>query len=155
MKQIITISMEMQENKEKVELKFQAGINTLGGAITEEVANKIHEKIADITKIVSDAIERDVNQKEEKVTSEMKGFLNFLDEMANIEEEIVSETEEFLNFLDKMANIEEKKRETYEKATDEEKKKIDEFEKGLKKLDTINEKLDYTLDAIVKEILDK
>lgn len=132
MKQIITISMEMKENKEKVELKFQAGINTLGGAITEEVANKIHEKIADITQIVSDAIEKDVNQKEEEVASEIDGFLNF---------------------LDKMANIEEKKRETYERATDEEKKKIDEFEKGLEKLDTIDEKLDYTLDAILKEIL--
>lgn len=134
MKQIITISMEMKENKEKVELKFQAGINTLGGAITEEVANKIHEKIADITQIVSDAIEKDVNQKEEEITSEIDGFLNFLDEMANIEE---------------------KKRETYEKATDKEKKKIDEFEEGLKKLDTVKEKLDYTLDAILKEILDR
>ena len=134
MKQIITISMEMKENEEKVELKFQAGINTLGGAITEEVANKIHEKIADITKIVSDAIEKDVNQKEEEVTSDMEGLLKFLDEMANIEQ---------------------KKKETYEKATDEEKKKIDEFEEGLKKLDTVKEKLDYTLDAILKEILDK
>ena len=132
MKQIITISMEMKENKEKVELKFQAGINTLGGAITEEVANKIHEKIADITQIVSDAIEKDVNQKEEEVTSEMEGFLNLLDELADIEK---------------------KKRETYEKATDKEKKKIDEFEKGLEKLNTIEEKLDYTLDAILKEIL--
>ena len=132
MKQIITISMEMKENKEKVELKFQAGINTLGGAITEEVASKIHEKIADITQIVSDAIEKDVNQKEEEVTSEMEGFLNLLDELADIEK---------------------KKRETYEKATDKEKKKIDEFEKGLEKLDTIEEKLDYTLDAILKEIL--
>ena len=93
----------MKENEEKVELKFQAGINTLGGAITEEVANKIHEKIADITQIVSDAIEKDVNKKEEEVASEMEGFLNFLEEMTNIEE---------------------KKRETYEKATDEEKKKI-------------------------------
>ena len=134
MKQIITISMEMKENEEKVELKFQAGINTLGGAITEEVANKIHEKIADITKIVSDAIEKDVNQKEEEVTSDMEGLLKFLDEMANIEQ---------------------KKKETYEKATNEEKKKIDEFEEGLKKLDTVKEKLDYTLDAILKEILDK
>ena len=132
MKQIITISMEMKENKEKVELKFQAGINTLGGAITEEVANKIHEKIADITQIVSDAIEKDVNQKEEEITSE---------------------TEKFLNLLDELADIEKKKRETYEKATDKEKKKIDEFEKGLEKLDTIDEKLDYTLDAILKEIL--
>ena len=132
MKQIITISMEMKENKEKVELKFQAGINTLGGAITEEVANKIHEKIADITQMVSDAIEKDVNQKEEEVTSEMEGFLNLLDELADIEK---------------------KKKETYEKATDEEKKKIDKFEEGLEKLDTIEEKLDYTLDAILKEIL--
>ena len=132
MKQIITISMEMKENKEKVELKFQAGINTLGGAITEEVANKIHEKIADITKIVSDAIEKDVNQKEEEVTSEMEGFLNLLDELADIEKT---------------------KRKIYKRATGEEKKKIDEFEKGLEKLDTIEEKLDYTLDAILKEIL--
>ena len=132
MKQIITISMEMKENKEKVELKFQAGINTLGGAITEEVANKIHEKIADITQIVSDAIEEDMNKKEEEVTSEMEGFLNLLDELADIEK---------------------KKKETYEKASDKDKAKIDEFEKGLEKLDTIEEKLDYTLDAILKEIL--
>ena len=134
MKQIITISMEMKENKEKVELKFQAGINTLGGAITEEVANKIHEKIADITKIVSDAIEKDVNQKEEEVTSE---------------------TEKFLNLLDELADIEKEKREIYKRAKGEEKKKIDEFEKGLEKLDTIDEKLDYTLDAILKEILSR
>ena len=132
MKQIITISMEMKENKEKVELKFQAGINTLGGAITEEVANKIHEKIADITQIVSDAIEKDVNQKEEEITPE---------------------TEKFLNLLDELADIEKKKKETYEKASDKDKAKIDEFEKGLEKLDTIEEKLDYTLDAILKEIL--
>ena len=132
MKQIITISMEMKENKEKVELKFQSGINPIGGVITEEIANKIQEKIADIAKIVSDAIEEDMNKKEEEVTSEMEGFLNLLDELADIEK---------------------KKRETYEKATDKEKKKIDEFEKGLEKLDTIEEKLDYTLDAILKEIL--
>lgn len=132
MKQIITISMEMKENKEKVELKFQAGINTLGGAITEEVANKIHEKIADITKIVSDAIEKDVNQKEEEITSE---------------------TEKFLNLLDELADIEKEKKEIYKRAKGEKKKKIDEFEKGLEKLDTIEEKLDYTLDAILKEIL--
>ena len=132
MKQIITISMEMKENEEKVELKFQSGINPIGGVITEEIANKIQEKIADIAKIVSDAIEEDMNKKEEEVTSEMEGFLNLLDELADIEK---------------------KKRETYEKATDKEKKKIDEFEKGLEKLDTIEEKLDYTLDAILTEIL--
>ena len=132
MKQIITISMEMKENEEKVELKFQAGINTLGGAITEEVANKIHEKIADITQIVSDAIEKDVNQKEEEITSE---------------------TEKFLNLLDELADIEQMKKETYEKASDKDKAKIDKFEEGLSKLDTIEEKLDYTLDAILKEIL--
>lgn len=132
MKQIITISMEMKENKEKVELKFQAGINTLGGAITEEVANKIHEKIADITQIVSDAIEKDVNQKEEEITSEIEKFLNLLDELADIEQ---------------------MKKETYEKASDKDKAKIDKFEEGLSKLDTIEEKLDYTLDAILKEIL--
>ena len=132
MKQIITISMEMKENKEKVELKFQAGINTLGGVITEEIANKIHEKIADITQIVSDAIEKDVNQKEEKITSE---------------------TEKFLNLLDELADIEQMKKETYEKASDKDKAKIDKFEEGLSKLDTIEEKLDYTLDAILKEIL--
>ena len=132
MKQIITISMEMKENKEKVELKFQAGINTLGGAITKEIANKIHEKIADITQIVSDAIEKDVNQKEEEITSE---------------------TEKFLNLLDELADIEQMKKETYEKASDKDKAKIDKFEEGLSKLDTIEEKLDYTLDAILKEIL--
>ena len=134
MKQIITISMEMKENEEKVELKFQSGINPIGGVITEEIANKIQEKIADIAKIVSDAIEEDMNKKEEEVTSEMEGFLNLLDELVDIEK---------------------KKRETYEKATNEEKKKIDEFEKGLEKLDTIDEKLDYTLGAILKEILDR
>lgn len=134
MKQIITISIEMKENEEKVELKFQAGINTLGGAITEEVANKIHEKIADITQIVSDAIEKYMNKYDENL-SELDDFLNFLDFLNGIEE------------------VEKKKKETYEKASDKDKAKIDEFEKGLEKLDTIDEKLDYTLDAILKEIL--
>ena len=134
MKQIITISMEMKENKEKVELKFQAGINTLGGAITKEVANKIHEKIADITQIVSDAIEKDVNQKEEEITSE---------------------TEKFLNLLDELADIEQMKKETYEKASDKDKAKIDKFEEGLSKLDTVKEKLDFTIDALLKEFLDR
>ena len=132
MKQIITISMEMKENEEKVELKFQSGINPIGGVITEEIANKIQEKIADITQIVSDAIEKDVNQKEEEITSE---------------------TEKFLNLLDELADIEQMKKETYEKASDKDKAKIDKFEEGLSKLDTIEEKLDYTLDAILKEIL--
>ena len=45
------------------------------------------------------------------------------------------------------------KKETYEKASDKDKAKIDKFEEGLSKLDTIEEKLDYTLDAILKEIL--
>ena len=44
-------------------------------------------------------------------------------------------------------------KETYEKASDKDKAKIDKFEEGLSKLDTIEEKLDYTLDAILKEIL--
>lgn len=136
MKKIITISMEMKENEEKVELKFQSEINPIGGVITEEVANKIREKIADIAKVVSDAIEKDMNKKEEK-------------------EEELSDMEGLLKFLNEMANIEQKKKETYEKATDEEKKKIDEFEKGLDKLETIEEKLDYTIDAILKEILNR
>ena len=133
MKQIITISMEMKENEEKVELKFQSGINPIGGVITEEIANKIQEKIADIAKIVSDAIEEDMNKKEE--------------------EEVTSEMEKFLNLLDELVDIEQMKKETYEKASDKDKAKIDKFEEGLSKLNTIEEKLDYTLDAILKEIL--
>ena len=132
MKQIITISMEMKENEEKVELKFQSGINPIGGVITEEIANKIQEKIADIAKIVSDAIEEDMNKKEEEITSE---------------------TEKFLNLLDELADIKQMKKETYEKASDKDKAKIDKFEEGLSKQDTKEEKLDYTLDAILKEIL--
>ena len=137
MKQIITISMEMKENKEKVELKFQAGINTLGGAITEEVAEKIKVKTNEIAQIVSDAIEVDMDKHNEELNEE------------------VSELEKLLDLLDDMAKIEQMKKETYEKASDKDKAKIDKFEEGLSKLDTVKEKLDFTIDALLKEFLDR
>ena len=138
MKQIITISMEMKENKEKVELKFQAGINTLGGAITEEVANKIHEKIADITQIVSDAIEKDVNKKDE--ISEVENFIDFLNGILNIENM-------------KNEEITDLQKAIYDFASDEVKKEIDEFEENLSKLKTKEEKLNYAIKNALKEIL--
>ena len=67
--------------------------------------------------------------------------------------EEVSELEKLLDLLDDMAKIEQMKKETYEKASDKDKAKIDKVEEGLEKLNTIEEKLDYTLDAILKEIL--
>lgn len=134
MKQIITISMEMKENKEKVELKFQAGINTLGGAITEEVANKIHEKIADITQIVSDAIEKDVNQ--------VENFIDFLNGILSIEDM-------------KNEEITDLQKAIYDFASDEIKKEIDEFEENLSKLKTREEKLNYAIKNVLKEILNR
>ena len=139
MKQIITISMEMKENEEKVELKFQSGINPIGGVITEEVANKIQEKIADIAKIVSDAIEKDMNKKEEEL-SEVENFIDFLNGILNIKnmknEEITDLQKAIYNF-----------------ASDEVKKEIDEFEENLSKLKTREEKLNYAIKSALKEIL--
>ena len=137
MKEIIKISMGMKIEGEKVNLTFQTQLNSINGAITEEVAEKIKIKTNEIAQIISDAIEVDMNKHNEELNEE------------------VSELEKLLDLLDDMATIEQMKKETYEKASDKDKAKIDEFEEGLKKLDTVKEKLDYTLDAILKEILDR
>ena len=137
MKEIIKISMGMKIEGEKVNLTFQTQLNSINGAITEEVAEKIKVKTNEIAQIVSDAIEVDMDKHNEKLNEE------------------VSELEKLLDLLDDMATIEQMKKETYEKASDKDKAKIDKFEEGLSKLDTVKEKLDFTIDALLKEFLDR
>ena len=137
MKEIIKISMGMKMKDEKVDLTFQTQLNSINGAITEEVAEKIRIKTNEIAQIVSDAIEVDMNKHNEELNEE------------------VSELEKLLDLLDDMEKIEQMKKETYEKASDKDKAKIDKFEEGLSKLDTIKEKLDFTIDALLKEFLDR
>ena len=137
MKEIIKISMGMKIEGEKVDLTFQTQLNSINGAITEEVAEKIRIKTNEIAQIVSDAIEVDMDKHNEELNEE------------------VSELEKLLDLLDDMAKIEQMKKETYEKASDKDKAKIDKFEEGLSKLDTVKEKLDFTIDALLKEFLDR
>ena len=137
MKEIIKISMGMKIEGEKVDLTFQTQLNSINGAITEEVAEKIKVKTNEIAQIVSDAIEVDMDKHNEELNEE------------------VSELEKLLDLLDDMEKIEQMKKETYEKASDKDKAKIDKFEEGLSKLDTIKEKLDFTIDALLKEFLDR
>ena len=137
MKEIIKISMGMKMKDEKVDLTFQTQLNSINGAITEEVAEKIRIKTNEIAQIISDAIEIDMNKHNEELNEE------------------VSELEKLLDLLDDMEKIEQMKKETYEKASDKDKAKIDKFEEGLSKLDTIKEKLDFTIDALLKEFLDR
>ena len=137
MKEIIKISMGMKMKDEKVDLTFQTQLNSINGAITEEVAEKIRIKTNEIAQIVSDAIEVDMNKHNEELNKE------------------VSELEKLLDLLDDMEKIEQMKKETYEKASDKDKAKIDKFEEGLSKLDTVKEKLDFTIDALLKEFLDR
>ena len=137
MKEIIKISMGMKMEDEKVDLTFQTQLNSINGAITEEVAEKIRIKTNEIAQIVSDAIEVDMNKHNEKL------------------DEKTSELEKLLDLLDDMAKIEQMKKETYEKASDKDKAKIDKFEEDLSKLDTVKEKLDFTIDALLKEFLDR
>ena len=137
MKEIIKISMGMKIEGEKVDLTFQTQLNSINGAITEEVAEKIRIKTNEIAQIVSDAIEVDMDKHNEELNEE------------------VSELEKLLDLLDDMAKIEQMKKETYEKASDKDKAKIDKFEEDLSKLDTVKEKLDFTIDALLKEFLDR
>lgn len=137
MKEIIKISMGMKIEGEKVDLTFQTQLNSINGAITEEVAEKIKVKTNEIAQIISDAIEVDMNKHNEELNEE------------------VSELEKLLDLLDDMATIEQMKKETYEKASDKDKAKIDKFEEDLSKLDTVKEKLDFTIDALLKEFLDR
>lgn len=137
MKEIIKISMGMKIEGEKVNLTFQTQLNSINGAITEEVAEKIKVKTNEIAQIVSDAIEVDMDKHNEELNEE------------------VSELEKLLDLLDDMTTIEQMKKETYEKASDKDKAKIDKFEEDLSKLDTIKEKLDFTIDALLKEFLDR
>ena len=137
MKEIIKISMGMKMKDEKVDLTFQTQLNSINGAITEEVAEKIRIKTNEIAQIISDAIEIDMNKHNEELNEE------------------VSELEKLLDLLDDMEKIEQMKKETYEKASDKDKAKIDKFEEGLSKLNTVKEKLDFTIDALIKEFLDR
>ena len=137
MKEIIKISMGMKIEGEKVDLTFQTQLNSINGAITEEVAEKIRIKTNEIAQIISDAIEIDMNKHNEELNEE------------------VSELEKLLDLLDNVETIEQMKKETYEKASDKDKAKIDKFEEDLSKLDTIKEKLDFTIDALLKEFLDR
>lgn len=137
MKEIIKISMGMKIEGEKVDLTFQTQLNSINGAITEEVAEKIKIKTNEIAQIVSDAIEVDMDKHNEELNEE------------------VSELEKLLDLLDDMEKIEQMKKETYEKASDKDKAKIDKFEEDLSKLDTVKEKLDFTIDALLKEFLDR
>lgn len=137
MKEIIKISMGMKIEGEKVNLTFQTQLNSINGAITEEVAEKIKVKTNEIAQIVSDAIEVDMDKHNEELNEE------------------VSELEKLLDLLDDVKTIEQMKKETYEKASDKDKAKIDKFEEDLSKLDTIKEKLDFTIDALLKEFLDR
>ncbi len=137
MKEIIKISMGMKIEGEKVDLTFQTQLNSINGAITEEVAEKIKVKTNEIAQIISDAIEVDMDKHNEELNEE------------------VSELEKLLDLLDDMTKIEQMKKETYEKASDKDKAKIDKFEEGLSKLDTVKEKLDFTIDALLKEFLDR
>ena len=100
MKEIIKISMGMKMKDEKVDLTFQTQLNSINGAITEEVAEKIRIKTNEIAQIVSDAIEVDMNKHNEELNEE------------------VSELEKLLDLLDDMEKIEQMKKETYEKASD-------------------------------------
>ena len=137
MKEIIKISMGMKIKDEKVDLTFQTQLNSINGAITEEVAEKIRIKTNEIAQIISDAIEVDMNKHNEELNEE------------------VSELEKLLDLLDDVKTIEQMKKETYEKASDKDKAKIDKFEEGLSKLDTVKEQLDFTIDALLKEFLDR
>ena len=137
MKEIIKISMGMKMEDEKVDLTFQTQLNSINGAITEEVAEKIRIKTNEIAQIISDAIEVDMNKHNEELNEEK------------------SELEKLLDLLDDMATIEQMKKETYEKASDKDKAKIDKFEEDLSKLNTVKEKLDFTIDALLKEFLDR
>ena len=128
MKDIIRIGMEIEEKKDSLCVEFEFNTHkVLDEILNEKEMDELKDLTGKITKIINEGIRRNV-----------EGTLG--------EEEELSEKEMIKEAIDKTSN------ELYEKLSEEDKKKADEFNKELEKCDSIEEAILLAIKAIKDEI---
>ena len=129
MKDIIRIGMEIEEKKDSLYVEFEFNTHkVLDEILNEKEMDELKDLTGKITKIINEGIRRNV-----------EGTLRE-------EEEELSEKEMIKEAMDKTSN------ELYEKLSEEDKKKADEFNKELEKCDSIEEAILLAIKAIKDEI---
>lgn len=129
MKDIIRIGMEIEEKKDSLYVEFEFNTHkVLDEILNEKEMDELKDLTGKITKIINEGIRRNV-----------EGTLRE-------EEEELSEKEIIKEAIDKTSN------ELYEKLSEEDKKKADEFNKELEKCDSIEEAILLAIKAIKDEI---
>lgn len=129
MKDIIRIGMEIEEKKDSLYVEFEFNTHkVLDEILNEKEMDELKDLTGKITKIINEGIRRNV-----------EGTLRE-------EEEELSEKEMIKEAIDKTSN------ELYEKLSEEDKKKADEFNKELEKCDSIEEAILLAIKAIKDEI---
>lgn len=128
MKDIIRIGMNIEEKKDSLYVEFEFNTHkVLDEILNEKEMDELKDLTGKITKIINEGIRRNV-----------EGTLR--------EEEELSEKEMIKEAIDKTSN------ELYEKLSEEDKKKADEFNKELEKCDSIEEAILLAIKAIKDEI---
>ena len=131
MKDIIRIGMEIEEKKDSLYVEFEFNTHkVLDEILNEKEMDELKDLTGKITKIINEGIRRNV-----------EGTLR---EEEEVEE--LSEKEMIKEAIDKTSN------ELYEKLSEEDKKKADEFNKELEKCDSIEEAILLAIKAIKDEI---
>lgn len=124
MKDIIRIGMNVEKVENGIGVEFGIKIHKiLDEILTKKEMEEVEELISKISKIVNKSIKREVEL-----------------------EEVPSEKEMIKEAFDKTSN------ELYEKLSEEDKKKADEFNKKLEKCDSIEEAILLAIKAIKDEI---
>lgn len=127
MKDIIRIGMEIEEKKDSLYVEFEFNTHkVLDEILNEKEMDELKDLTGKITKIINEGIRRNVE--------------------GTLEEEELSEKEMIKEAIDKTSN------ELYEKLSEEDKKKADEFNKELEKCDSIEEAILLAIKAIKDEI---
>lgn len=125
MKDIIRIGMNVEKVEDGVCAEFEISIHKiLDEILTKKEVEEIEQLTSKISKIISKGVRREVE----------------------LEAEIPSEKEMVKEAIDKTSN------ELYERLSEEDKKKADEFNKELEKCDSIEEAIALAIKAIKDEI---
>ena len=124
MKDIIRIGMNVEKVENGIGVEFGIKIHKiLDEILTKKEMEEVEGLISKISKIVNKSIKREVEL-----------------------EEVLSEKEMIKEAIDKTSN------ELYEKLSEEDKKKVDEFNKELEKCDSIEEAILLAIKAIKDEL---
>ena len=127
MKDIIRIGMEVEDKKDSLCVEFEFSTHKiLDEILNEKEMEELKDLTGKITKIINEGIRRNVE--------------------GTLKEEELSEREMIKEALDKTSN------ELYEKLSEEDKKKADEFNKELEKCDSIEEAILLAIKALKDEL---